>query len=107
MAIYAPFGGLIRLTAARIVTVWVETMPGEIKWHYAEPKKIGKRSTVETMQVWHVKAEWPDTARPVWNGQEEPCGSLRADDGWPEIEAELYRLNPADAEIERARFAEV
>lgn len=105
MAIYAPFGGLIRLTAARRVTVWVEQKPGEIKWHYAEPKKIGKRSTVEVMTVWHVKAEWPDSGRPVWNGQEESVGSLRADDGWPEIQAELYRLNPADAQAEQELYA--
>lgn len=68
-------------------------------------KKIGKRSKVETMNVWHVKAVWPDTREPVWNDQEESAGVLRADNGWPEIEAELYRLNPADAAAERERFA--
>lgn len=110
MAIYSRIGVKLTLTSARLVDVWIENTPHQCKWHYAEPKKVGKRSKIDTMRVWHATAEYAEVSKDgscqpgmkVWGGREEPEGSFVADDGWQEVRAEFYRLNPADAAKEQA-----
>lgn len=114
MAIYAQGYVRVNFLTARLVPVWIEEKQAEIKWHYAEPKKVGKRSKVRLDQVWHVTAEYAETSKDgsckpgmkLYGGREEPVfPSFRADDGIQELFGECYRLNPADAARERARYA--
>jgi hypothetical protein len=105
MAIYCRIGVRVNLLSARLVPVWVEHKPYETKWHYSEPKKVGKRSKVDLLHIWHATAEYAEMSRDgsckpgmiLWNGNEDPEVSFVADGGLKEIRDEFYRLNPIDA----------
>jgi hypothetical protein len=48
MVLYARFtGARLKLTAAKLETVWVERKYSDITWHYAKPKKVEKGAKVE------------------------------------------------------------
>jgi hypothetical protein len=114
MVLYARFtGARLKLTAAKLETVWVERKYSDITWHYAKPKKIEKGAKVEIAHIWHVTAAYAETSRdcswkegaPVWGGRWEPAHSIVADDGIREIHDACRALNPADAARERRVFA--
>lgn len=107
MAIYASGHLRVNFVTARLVPVWVEKKPADIKWHYSEPKRVGKRSKVRREDIWHVTAEYAEASkdgscRPgmkLYGGREEPIfPGFKADGGIREILDECYRINPGDAE---------
>src|SRR5215813_13472384 len=87
MAIYTRFGTPVQLKSAREVPVWIERRPGEIKWHYTEPKRTKKTLELDCVPVWHVTAEATDGSAPrmICDGQELCVNEFRADDGFREI----------------------
>jgi len=114
MTIYSQGYIPVTFVSARLVPVWIEEKYAEIKWHYAEPKKVGKRSKIRREEIWHVIAAYKEASkdgscqpgRLAYGGREEPVfPSFRADDGIQELFGECYRLNPEDAARERALHA--
>lgn len=94
MAIYSRCGAPVKLITARQRTVYIEERPGEIKWHYKEPKPVKRTRRIDAVLVWHVTAEmtgsYPDGSGKIGerlaDGREITVNELRADEGWPEIE---------------------
>jgi hypothetical protein len=98
MAIYTRFGSEITICDARLIPVWVETRPGEIKWHYAKPDKVRKNATVEERPIWHYRGWFADNGEPLHGNKWVEASGLKADDGWPEIKRKLDELCPDGAE---------
>lgn len=94
MAIYTRFGSEIELLTSRLVPIWVEHKPGEIKWHYSAPKKVGKRSKVNEMPMWFVTARYIEDGKPVCDGKLFNGAELKADEGSREIWLKMHELNP-------------
>jgi len=95
MAIYARFGTPVDFVSARFFPVWIEQRPGAIKWHYREPKKIGKKASVKVTPIMHVQAiDLADHNDPLYDGKWVDTNSFRADDGMKEITARVMELYP-------------
>lgn len=97
MAIYTRFGSEVTLCDARLIPVWIETGRGEIKWHYSQPKPR-KRCKVEERPVWHYRGWNAANGSPICDNKWVPASSLKADDGWEEIQAKLDELCPDGTE---------
>lgn len=98
MAIYTRMGCSVELTQARLVPIWIERHPGEVKWHYSQPTKLRKKSKVECVPMWFYKGDYTEIPfAPVCDGNWTDANSLRATEGWKEISAKLTELNPGDA----------
>ena len=95
MAIYTRFGTPVDFVAARFFPVWIEQRPGEIKWHYREPKKIGKKASVKVMPITHVQAiNLADHNDPIRDGKWMDINNFRADEGMKEIMARVVDIYP-------------
>jgi hypothetical protein len=94
MAIYTRFGLAVNLCDARLIPIWVENTGHEIKWHYTKPKKPCKGSEIEEHPIWHYRGWFLPGGDPVCDGKWVDANSLKADDGWKEIEAKLLELCP-------------
>lgn len=93
MAIYTRFGSLVRLTAARMIPVWIEHLGSEIKWHYAEKKPTRRTKELREEPVWHVTAEYEDGGL-VCDGKWLNLSGFVADDGINEIIAKCHDIAP-------------
>jgi len=96
MAIYTRLGNAVKLTAARLIPVWIEQRRDAIGRHYAKPTKVRRGSRVDELAVWHVQARYVGSGEPVFDGKWLSCGFLVANGDWKEIQAELEGLNQAD-----------
>jgi hypothetical protein len=97
MATYTRFGEVAQLTEARLIPMWFIKMPSEIRASYTKPRKVPKKATVEEFPSWHYRGTG-DKGRRICDGKwVEAATSLRADDGWREIQDRLNELNPEDA----------
>ena len=96
MAIYTRFGSEIELLTARLCPVWIEQVPGEIKWHYSEKKPTKRTKELHVMPCWHCTAKYVDNGEPVCDGKWLNPNMFRADDGIGEIWKKLWELNPGD-----------
>jgi hypothetical protein len=98
MAIYTRFGGEVEITHARFIPVWVERTPDAIRWHYSRPKKTRAGAKIEEVPIWHYRGRYVGDSNPrhwhVCDGKWVDANSLKADGGWPEIEAKLIELCP-------------
>lgn len=94
MAIYARFGGEVKIVAARMIPVWIVQSKGAIRWHYSKPTKLPRDAKVEEQPIWHYRGYWRDTSNPVCDGLWNSANDLKADDGWKEIEAALLEHAP-------------
>ena len=95
MTIYTRFGSEVKLTAARLIPVWIEHQGFRIKWHYV-PKEPTKRTKELTeTPIWHVKAEYVEGGL-VNDGKWIVLSDFVGDGGWAVIQAECERLNPED-----------
>jgi hypothetical protein len=95
MAIYV-FGEEIEIIEARMLPVWIENRPGEIRWHYGPPKKLSKKSSVTEQPMWHVKAKWKDSGKSLSDGKWLTLTHIKADDGMHEIFPVLHALAPEE-----------
>lgn len=98
MAIYTRFGNAVTLCDARLIPVWTIRTHGTVDFKYEKPKKVRKGVKVEETPVWHYRGWYADgAANPggaICDGKWCDANTLRADDGWPEIEAKLLELCP-------------
>lgn len=95
MAIYTRFGTAVKITEARIIPVWIVNTGHEIKWFFRTPKT--KRGwEVEEQPIWFFKGQDAADGHPLCDGKWINANSLRADEGWKEITAELHRINEID-----------
>jgi len=92
MAIYTRFGTAVTLCDARLIPVWIEKTPSEVRWHYSKPK-ARKGAKVEEHPMWHYRG-WYADGKPVCDNKWVDANGLKADDGWKEIEAKLLELCP-------------
>ena len=91
--IYSRFYVPVNFLTAREVTVWIEKLPGEIKWHYAKPKPSKRTQRIDPTPVWHVTAEYAANSEdgsikkgmPVCDGQLICVNEFRAEKGTVEI----------------------
>jgi hypothetical protein len=98
MAIYTRFGGAVTICDARMIPVWIERTSNEVKWHYSKPRKPRKGTAIEEMPIWHYRGWYADNGKPVCDNKWIDANSLKADDGWKEIEAKLLELCPDSRE---------
>lgn len=94
MAIYTRFGSEVQLLTARLVPVWIERLPGEIKWHYAEKKPSKRTEAIDAMPCWHVTAKDKKSGRMICDGKLISANEFRADDGAAEIHDTMQKINP-------------
>ena len=94
MAIYTRFGSAVTIIDARQIPVWIERAPDETKWHYTKPKKVRKGAKIEETPIWHYRGWYAEDGKPVCDNKWVEALSLRADDGWKEIDAKLLELCP-------------
>lgn len=94
MAIYTRFGGAVTLCDARLIPVWTIKTPGSFDWKYEKPKKLPKGAIVSEVPIWHYRGWYTDNGNPVCDNKWVDAPSLKADDGWKEIEAKLLELCP-------------
>jgi hypothetical protein len=97
MAIYTRFGSEIELLTSRLVPIWIELAPGEIKWHYSKPVKVHKKSQVTEMPMWFVTAKYIEDGLMVCDGKLFNAAELKADEGSREIWLKMHDLNPDHA----------
>lgn len=95
MAIYTRFGSEIELLTARLIPIWIEQLPGEIKWHYSEKKPSKRTREITVMPCWHVTAKYVEDGKLVLDGQEFSSNELRADGAVQEIYQAMWTINPA------------
>jgi hypothetical protein len=96
MAIYTRFGSEVKLITARLIPVWIEKLPSEIKWHYAAKKPSKRTERIDEVPLWHIQAEHVDGDK-CCDGKWVSNHVYVADGGWAEIQTECERLNPGDA----------
>ncbi len=95
MAIYTRYGSVVTITEMRLIPVWIERHPSEIRWHYKRPEKAPKTSVIEETPIWFYRGKY-ENGEDVCDGKWVTCNDLRADDGWKEIETKMAELNPED-----------
>jgi hypothetical protein len=77
--------------------MWFVNRGWRIDAYYTKPKKVPKKAKVEEFPSWHYRGTG-DGGRAICDGKwVEAATSLRADDGWKEIQDKLDELNPGDA----------
>ena len=94
MAIYTRFGSEIELLTARLLPIWIERLPGEIKWHYTERKPSKRTKEITIMPCWHVTAKDVESGEPICGGGTFSANELKADNGMTEIYDAMWKLNP-------------
>lgn len=94
MAIYTRFGSEVELLTACLVPIWIEELPGEIKWHYSEKKPTKRTKKITAMPCWHVTGKDVESGELICDGGTFSANELRADNGTNEIYEAMWKLNP-------------
>lgn len=100
MAIYTRFGMRVKVTEARMIPVWIERLPSEIRWHYAPKKATRRTKELREEPVWHIKATYDhgddmDGAL-VCDGKWMALDGFVADNGIRELHEHCHTLNCDD-----------